>query len=659
MISIIMPVYNTPETFLREAIQSVLDQVYTNWELCIADDASTASHIKPILEEYQQQDSRIKVVFRTKNGHISVTSNSALELATGEFIGLLDHDDVLTPDALYEVVSLLNQHPVADMIYSDEDKLNEKGELTGHFFKPDWCPDSFLSRMYTCHFGVYRREIINQIGGFRIGYEGSQDYDLVLRFTEKTDQIFHIPKILYHWRIHSNSTSGGSTAKPYAYEAGKRALQDAINRRGEPGIVKDVPIYLGHYQIRYKILDYKRVSIIIPTKDLGKILNRCLESIFTLSIYPDYEVIVIDNGSTESETQEILEKWQEKEPNRFRYYALDIPFNFSKINNYAVSKATGDYLLFLNNDTEVIYPDWIDAMVEQAQRPSIGAVGALLRYPDKIVQHAGVVVGIGHFAAHSHRLASETDPGYYGQIISISNYSAVTAACLMCRREIFTQVGGFDEQLAVAYNDVDFCLKIVEQGYRNIYLPHVVLYHYESKSRGYDTTPDKLKRFMQEVIITRQKWQRYIDHDPCYNPNLTLSASDYSLRQFAEVEISKIALDFDHNKLQDCSIDQPEIGTYYGISQICFKGWVLGKQEKITAVQIIGDHGQVIKEIPTNFSRPDVRLLHPENSNSEFCGFCETIELRNLSGQTELLFQAVLKEGTYAKFAKVKLKINH
>jgi O-antigen biosynthesis protein len=298
-------------------------------------------------------------------------------------------------------------------------------------------------------------------------------------------------------------------------------------------------------------------------------------------------------------------------------------------------------------------------MVEQAQRPSIGAVGALLRYPDKIVQHAGVVVGIGHFAAHSHRLASETDPGYYGQIISISNYSAVTAACLMCRREIFEQVGGFDEQLAVAYNDVDFCLKIVEQGYRNIYLPHVVLYHYESKSRGYDTTPDKLKRFMQEVTITRQRWQRYIDHDPCYNPNLTLSASDYSLRQFAEVEIFGIFIEFDDRVLQDCAIDKPEIKTYWGISEITFKGWVMSQQEKITAVQIVGNHGQLIKEIPANFSRPDVHLLYPENLNSEFCGFCETIELRNLSEQTELLFQAVLNNETYAKFAKVRLKINH
>ena len=515
-----MPVYNTPEVFLREAIQSVLDQVYPDWELCIADDASTAPHIRGILEEYQRKDSRIKVVFRTQNGHISATSNSALELATGEFIGLLDHDDVLTPDALYEVVSLLNQHPVADMIYSDEDKLNEKGELTGHFFKPDWCPDSFLSRMYTCHFGVYRREIINQIGGFRVGYEGSQDYDLVLRFTEKTNQIFHIPKILYHWRIHSSSAAGGTEAKPYAYEAAKRALQDAIDRRGELGIVQDVPEYLGRYWVRYKILDYKRVSIIIPTRDLGAVLNRCLESIFTKTLYPNYEVILIDNGSIEPETQEIIEQWKQKEPQRFRSYRLDIPFNFSRIINYGVQQASGDYLLLLNNDTEVITPDWIDGMVEQAQRPSIAAVGVLLRYPEGQIQHAGVILGMGRVAAHSHQYCLETDPGYQGQIICMNNYLAVTAACLMCRREVFDEVNGLDEKLAVAYNDVDFCLKLIQQGYYNIYLPHIELYHHESKSRGLvENTPEKLARFMNESMIIRQRWKAFIQDDPCYNPN--------------------------------------------------------------------------------------------------------------------------------------------
>ncbi|MGK7893152.1 MAG: tetratricopeptide repeat protein, partial [Xenococcus sp. (in: cyanobacteria)] len=382
LISIIMPVYDTPEIFLREAIESVLKQIYPYWELCIADDASTNQNVKSVLEEYIAKDSRIKVVFCTVNGHISAASNSALELATGEFVALLDHDDLLTPNALYEVAFLLNCHPEADMIYSDEDKIDENKKLKNPFFKPQWSPDSFLSKMYTCHLGVYRRKLLEEIGNFRIGYEGSQDYDLVLRFTEKTNKIFHIPKILYHWRIHSGSVTSGAEVKPYAYNAAIKALTEAIQRRGEPGKVTEISGCLGTYTIRYDIVDYKLVSIIIPTRDLSQILDNCLTSIFTKSVYPNYEVIVIDNGSVEKETVRVISKWKNKEPERFKCYVFDVPFNYPKINNYGVSKAEGDYLLFLNNDTEVITHDWIDAMVEQAQRDSIGVVGALLLYPD-------------------------------------------------------------------------------------------------------------------------------------------------------------------------------------------------------------------------------------------------------------------------------------
>ena len=372
LISLIMPAFNTPECFLREAIESVLNQVYSEWELCIADDASSDDRVRKVLEEYSAKDSRIKVVFRAENGHISQCSNSALEIATGEFIALLDHDDLLTPDALYEIASLLNQHPEADMIYSDEDKIDDRGKLREPFFKPDWCPDSFLSRMYTCHLGVYRREIINEIGGFREGYEGSQDYDLVLRFTEKTNNIFHIPKILYHWRIHSQSAASNSDVKPYAAIAAEKALTDAMQRRGEAAQIIPVASVLGHYIVRYKISEYKLVSIIIPTRDLGDTLDKCLTSIFEKTAYPNYEVILIDNGSKEQKTAEVFAKWQQKEPDRFKCYPFDVPFNYSKINNYGVDKAEGDYLLFLNNDTEVLTSDWIDAMVEQAQRNSIG-----------------------------------------------------------------------------------------------------------------------------------------------------------------------------------------------------------------------------------------------------------------------------------------------
>jgi len=530
LISVIMPVYNTPEDFLREAINSVLSQVYSNWELCIADDNSTTPHVKSVLGEFAAKDSRIKVVYRPDNGHISLCSNSALEIATGEFIALLDHDDVLTPDALYEVVWLLNRYPDADLIYSDEDKLNPAGQLIGPYFKPEWCPDLFLSQMYVCHLGTYRRSLISKIGGFRVGYEGSQDYDLVLRFTEITDKIYHIPKVLYHWRLHYNSAASGTQAKPYAYVAAQKALQEAIERRGEKGKVEGIYDFLGHYSVRYEITDYKLVSIIICTRDLPGVLDQCLTSVFTKSIYPNYEVILIDNGSKETQTEMVLDKWKEKEPGRFNVYRFDVPFNFSKINNYGVSKSKGDYLLFLNNDTEVISVDWIDAMVEQVQRKSIGAVGAKLLYPDDTIQHAGLIMGLGGLVGHGHYHFPSMEVGYYGWLKMIHNVSAVTGACLMCRREVFDSVRGLDEALEVAYNDVDLCLKIIDKGYRNIYLPHVVLDHHESKSRGYEDTPEKKARLQREASIIKSRWQKFIDNDPCYSPNLTRDKADYSIR---------------------------------------------------------------------------------------------------------------------------------
>lgn len=530
VISVIMPVFNTPEHFLREAIESVLNQVYPYWELCIADDASTKFYIKTILQEYAAKDSRIKIVVRTENGHIVRASNSAIKIATGEFIALLDHDDLLTPDALYEVALLLNKHSNADMIYSDEDKIDEYNQLKDPFFKPDWCPDSFLSRMYTCHLGTYRRSLVSEIGGFREGYEGSQDYDLVLRLTEKTENIFHIPKILYHWRVHPASTASSLNNKTYAIDTAKKALSEAINRRGEPGKVTFAPRATDYHVIRYNIRNYDLVSIIIPTRNLGHILDKCLVSIFEKTTYNNYEVVLLDNGSTEIETIKIIDKWKKREPNKFTSQVIDIPFNFSKLNNLGVKHAKGKYLLFLNNDTEVITPDWIEAMIEQAQRASIGAVGALLLYPDDTIQHAGVVAGVGGVAGHSHKHFQIGATGYFSQINTVNNFSAVTAACFMCKRDVFEEVGGFEEELASAFNDIDFCFKLVEKGYRNIYLPHVVLYHYESKSRGYDDTPEKLARFIKEIEYMQNRWKEIIGCDPCYSPNLTLEHEDYSIR---------------------------------------------------------------------------------------------------------------------------------
>ena len=529
LISVIMPVYNPEAEFLRQAIASVINQAYDNWELCIADDCSSKPHVGEILEEYSQQDERIKVVYRQENGHICRSSNSAIEVATGEYIALLDHDDLLAPHALSRVAELLNRHPEADFIYSDEDKVDDNNVHKDHFFKPDWCPDSFLSRMYTCHLGVYRRSLVNEIGNFRVGFEGSQDYDLVLRVTEKTDNIFHIPDILYHWRIHLESTAAGSKAKPYATNAAQKAIGEAIARRKEPGEIKTKENTPGVYIVRYEIPEPKLVSIIIPTKDLAGVLNVCLESIFELTTYPNYEVVVIDNGSVEDKTHECFDYWRKKESDRFKCYSYDVPFNYPRINNYGATKAKGDYLLLLNNDTKVVTPDWLEAMVEQAQRPSIGAVGSMLLYPDDTIQHAGVVLGLGGVAGHSHKHFPASHPGYISQIAAINNYSAVTGACLMCRRDVYEEVGGLEEELAIAFNDIDFCLKIVSRGYRNIYLPHVVLYHYESKSRGYEDTPEKQARFAKEIQYMQKKWQLLCDRDPCYNPNLTKSREDYSL----------------------------------------------------------------------------------------------------------------------------------
>ncbi|WP_221644658.1 glycosyltransferase, partial [Nostoc sp. UCD121] len=536
--SIIFPVFNTPEQYLKPAIESVLNQIYPYWELCIADDASTQPHIRKILEEYSQIDSRIKVIFRNENGHISCASNSAVEIATGEFIALFDHDDLLTSDALYEVALLLNQHPDADMIYSDEDKVDDNNQFIYPTYKPDWCPDSFLSRMYTCHLGVYRRSLINKIGGFRVGYEGSQDYDLVLRLTEKTEKIFHIPKILYHWRLHSGSTSASTTAKSYAYEAGFKALTDALSRRGEKGTILPDSNIPGHYHARYEIDSYKLVSIIIVARDFSSIFNQCLESIFAETLYPNYEVIVIDNGSI-SDTLKIIDKWQVQQPNRFKYYSHNIPLNYSKLNNYAVTKAQGDYLFFLNSDIQVIQGDWLNVMVEQVQRECIGAVSGFLIDSNNSIQHVGLALGLGNIASHIYKGLTKIDEyETLASIVLIKNVSAVTEDCLMCRRDVFESVDGFDETLPIVYNDVDLCLKLIVKGYKNIYLPHVKLVHH--KFSRWEVKIGKEERlYLEEIAVKfmQEKWGKILEYDPCCSPhlirniNLKIQAENKKIRQ--------------------------------------------------------------------------------------------------------------------------------
>ncbi|HEY6237247.1 MAG TPA: glycosyltransferase family 2 protein [Candidatus Elarobacter sp.] len=528
VISVLVPVFDPPERYLREALDSVLAQLYPHWELCVADDASTLPHVRRVLAEYAARDPRVKLALRDENGHIAAASNSALALATGEYVALLDHDDVLARDALFHVALAVNRDPDADFLYSDEDKIDEDGHRSEPYFKPDWAPDSLLARMYTGHLAAFRRALVTELGGFRTGFEGSQDYDLVLRLTERTERIRHIPRVLYHWRIHPASTASSAASKGYAYEAGRRALEAALARRGEPGRVEQLA-QPGTYAVRYALQRPEKISIVMPTRDHGDDVERALASVFAAPAYPDFEVVLVDNGSTDPASLATFARWSAAEP-RVRVLRYDVPFNFAAINNYAARNSGGTYLLFLNNDVEVVTKDWLEAMVEQAQRPSIGAVGPKLLYPDGTIQHAGVVTGIGGIAGHVHKYADGGTGGYFNILRTVNNYSALTGACLMLRREVFERAGGFDEALGVAFNDVDLCLKIGALGLRNVYLPHVVLVHDESKSRGYEDTADKQARYSREAGIMQERWHCASRNDPYYNPHLTLEAEDFSLR---------------------------------------------------------------------------------------------------------------------------------
>ncbi|HDT7362700.1 TPA: glycosyltransferase family 2 protein, partial [Enterococcus faecium] len=532
LISILMPVYNVEIKWLEKCIDSVLDQTYDHWELCISDDASTDPAIRKCLESYQAKDDRIKVVFRKENGHISLATNSALEIAEGEFIALLDNDDELPPFALYEVAKVLNVHPELDVIYSDEDKIDADGNRFDPHFKADWSPDTLMGNNYISHLGVYRTSIVKELGGFRKGYEGSQDYDLVLRVTEQipADHIYHIDRVLYHWRTIPGSTASNGEAKSYIYDSGVKALTDALSRRNIKGSVRPGRIS-GFYEIAYDVLQEDLVSVIIPTKNGYEDLKTCVDSIIEKTSYSNYEIIIADNGSTDPKMQELFAEYKHQLKDRFIVELIDIPFNYSRINNLAAEKANGKYFLFLNNDTEVIEPDWMTVMVSYAQFDRIGCVGAKLFYPDDTTQHAGVLLGIGGVAGHALNNYDRTHCGYFGRLVIDVNYLAVTAACMMVKAADFNAVNGFDETLEVAFNDVDLCLKVYELGRYNVYAHQAELYHFESKSRGYEDTPEKQRRFAGEIKKMQDKWPAYIAHDPFYNDNLTKEGiGDFSLR---------------------------------------------------------------------------------------------------------------------------------
>jgi GT2 family glycosyltransferase len=527
-ISIITPAYNTPEQFLIDMIESVLEQTYSNWELCIADGNSNENYVKELLQSYANKDKRIKIKLLTENKGIAGNSNEALSLATGDFITLLDHDDTLTPFALFEIVKVINDHSV-DFIYSDEDKITEDGKRRfDRHFKPDWSQDTLRSYNYPIHVSVFRKEIIEQIGGFREGFEGSQDYDLILRATEKAKKIIHIPQVLYHWRSSINSTAGHIKAKLYACDSAKKALEEHLKRTGLKGEVKD-GLCLSTYQITYDITKNPKISIIIPNKDHYKDLDKCINSIINKSSYRNFEIIIVENGSKEENTFKFYKELKERE--NVKIIEWNKSFNYAAINNFAVNHSEGEILLFLNNDMEIINPDWLERMLEHVIRKEIGAAGAKLYYPDNTIQHGGVIIGIQGAAGHAHKNFNRNNSGYFARLMIIQNLSAVTAACLMMRKEVFREIEGFDERYTVAFNDVDLCLKLREKNYLIIWTPYAELYHYESETRGLEDTPEKQERAKKEVDLLKLKWKGIFEKgDPYYNPNLTLDKEDFSLK---------------------------------------------------------------------------------------------------------------------------------
>lgn len=520
VVSVVLPVYDPKREWLERALDSVLAQVYPEWELIAVDDGSTGEHVREVLSRYERLDERIKVIHMERNSGISAASNAGLAASTGEFVALLDHDDELPPDAVFEVVKLLQDHPEADLVYSDVDKIDEDGTRSDPNFKPGWSPDLLLSSNYVGHLAVYRRTILEDIGGFRSEFDGCQDYDLVLRFTERTENVFHVPKVLYHWRTVAGSVALSPTNKDYIREKAHRALREALERRGLDGEVED-GLLPNRFHVKLTVRGEPKVSVIVPTRDNVSLLKNCLQSIEDRTGYGNYEVLVVDNESRDPATVEYLASIP------YQVVRFEGEFNFSRINNAAAREATGEYLLFLNDDTEVISGGWMEEMLRHAQREEVGAVGAKLLYPDGRIQHAGVLTGVGHpwvpaVATHSHQRFPPGSSGYVGAVKVVRNYSAVTAACMMVRRSVFEEVGGFDEILRVAYNDVDLCLRMRERGYLMVYTPYAELYHHESASRGLGGTT-------QEAVYMRKRWRETLDRDPYYNPNLSLG-SDYNLR---------------------------------------------------------------------------------------------------------------------------------
>lgn len=538
--SVVIPAYKTPERFLAAMLDSLLAQTYDNWEVCVADGSPRGESAERVLKRYAMKDERIRYVIIGENKGISGNTNAAIEMATGDFIVLADHDDTMAPDALFECVKAINSDPEIDVVYTDEDKLDiDGGELFEPHFKPDFNPDLLTSVNYICHLFVVNHELLLEVGGFREEYDGAQDYDFILRCTEKARKIYHVPKALYHWRCHQNSTASNPESKLYAFEAGARAVKAHYDRIGVKAVSVEKGIDYGIYHSTFEITGDPLVSVIIPNKDHSQDLDLCMRSIIEKSTYKNLEFIVVENNSTDSATFDYYEKIQ-KEFDFVHVVKWEREFNYSAINNFGVTFAKGEYLLFLNNDTEIINPDSITEMLGFCQRDDVGIVGVRLLYSDDTIQHAGVVVGFGGIAGHTFIGLHKSESSYFNQAMCARNYSAVTAACMMSKRSLFDQAGGFCEDLAVAFNDIDYCMKIRALNKLVVYAPYALFYHYESKSRGLEDTPEKVARFNQEIKKFSDKWPDILrDGDPYYNPNLTLRKSNFALRDLRKEKIGE------------------------------------------------------------------------------------------------------------------------
>jgi len=528
LISIVMPLFNPPEVFLREAIDSVLAQRYTNWELCLADDASSERSGLLFVRELTQRDARIRLIERNENGHISACSNSALSLTQGDWVVLMDQDDLLSPFALLEVVAALRMFPNACVLYSDEDKIDGKGKRFDPYFKPAFNLELLRAQNMISHLGVYSKSLLDAVGGFRAGMEGSQDHDLALRCVERIaeGQVIHIPHVLYHWRVHASSTASDAAVKPYALVNGLSAVNDHL-ARSVPGANAVIHRAIPHYVVRYPLPEVlPALDVIVPTRNGYDLIKRCLKTLFDLTRYPAMQVVVVDNGSDDPRVLALLAQYQTD--CAIQVIRHDGPFNFSRINNLAVAACHAPYILFLNNDVEIVDEVWLEELVRQAARPEVGAVGAMLWYPGYTMQHAGVVVGAGGVAGHAHHRLPRGNAGYFGRAMLAHEVSAATAACLLLRREVFGQAGGFDEEaLAVAFNDVDLCLRVRKLGYKVIFTPCAELIHHESATRGDDLAPERRDRFVHECAVMRERWLGVINNDPGYNPNLECMRSTF------------------------------------------------------------------------------------------------------------------------------------